>query len=169
MANKGSPFKKTGDTGSLNAKQQKLMGALLSGMTYKEAAKASGYSLHHIGNLMSGQEERFSWFLEEYKKQLEKQAKRIMEREPDRSKEALLAELEELRDTCKDGKKIDRTNWIKTIIERGKLLGYYIEKKEVTGAVQVDTPIYDFSAFSASELRQFAALEAKATRNATGA
>lgn len=145
------------------------MGALLSGMTYKEAAKATGYSLHSIGNLMSGSEPRYSWFLEEYQRRLAEQAKRIMEREPDRSKEALLAELEELRDTCKDGKKIDRTNWIKTIIERGKLLGYYIEKKEVTGAVTVDTPTYDLSEFTVEELETFAALEAKATRRSLGA
>lgn len=177
----GSPHKKTGAQGKLTPQQQKLMGALLAGKPYREAAEISGFSVQYIHNLMGGREERYKWFKDEYETRLAEQGERICEREPDRSKEALIAELEEVAGHCRDGKPIldkeggiidydrDHTNWIKTIVERGKLLGYYIDKKELSGTVQtVSGPVYDFEAFTDEELEQFAALEAKATRLPAG-
>lgn len=124
-----------------------MLAAVLAGKTYREAAEASGLSESWIKHVMK-EDSRSPKVYEEYRRRLMEQTERLTEA-ADRSKEALIEELEEIAGECRDGKPIvnkdgeivghekDFTNWIKTVVERAKLLGYYVEKKELSGKLTV--------------------------------
>src|SRR5690606_33632304 len=96
------------------------------------------------------------YFREEFLRRRESQTERLLVKKPDRSKDALLSELEELRDMCKGGlitaedggavlAALDTQVWLRTIVERGKLLGYYVERKQIDGNLTVKPdPRYDW-------------------------
>lgn len=131
----------------LSVRAEKMLAAVLAGKTHQEAAEISGLSRGYIDHALR-EDSRYPEIYAEYRRRLMEQSERLTEK-ADRSKEALIAELEEIAIVCKDGKPIvdkegeivgherDTTNWIKTVVERAKLLGYYVEKKEISGKLTV--------------------------------
>lgn len=145
----------------LPKKQQNLILELLSGKSIREASEVAGVSYDWAKQLHCNRDPKrtqafYDVLQEERRKQNERISQGIVDKavarvsEVDRSKEALLAELEEIADYCKIeipivskksgevvGYERDISNWIKTVIERGKLLGYYVDKKEHSGKFTV--------------------------------
>lgn len=131
----------------LNPKQEAALAAVLAGKTYKEAAEDAGFTEGHVKQLFRPGS-RWPEVYEEYQRRLQEQSETLSE-EADRSKDALISELEEVAEYCREGRPIlskereiigherDHANWIRTIVERGKLLGYYVDKKEINGKLTV--------------------------------
>lgn len=146
------------------------MAALLAGKTQMEAAEEAGVTAQYVSCLLSRNVEDQTGskamlkFRTEYEKRLAEQRERLMEK-ADITKESLLDELVEISRFCRADQ--DRVNWIKTISERAKLLGFYPGSKvelEHSGNVNVTAgPQYDFSRLTDKELATYETLEAKLT------
>lgn len=105
-----------------------------------DAAKEAGLSESYAQSLHAGTEKKY--FKEELDRRREDQTERILVEEPDRSKKALLKRWDEFRDACKtrkgeNGDDPDLTNWARSLIEEGKLMGHYVQKHEHSGKLTV--------------------------------
>lgn len=123
------------DKVKLTVKQQKLMSGILSGLSIVDAAKRAKLSVSYAQNLHAGTEKPY--FRAELDRRKLDQQERLLVDSPDRSKEALLRRWEEFRKACQSRKEEngalspDLTNWGRSLIEEGKLMGYYVTKAEV--------------------------------------
>ena len=124
----------------LNPKQEIALSVVLAGKTYREAAEEAGYTEDHVKQMLRPGS-RYPEVYEEYQRRLSEQSDRLKE-EAYCSKAELIAELKLIAAEAQDGKPIvrdghilgyekDLTNWIRTVIERGKLCGHYVAKSEI--------------------------------------
>lgn len=165
---KSNPHK--GEDAVLNPRQEIILSALLAGKTQIEAAEEAGVTAQYVSCLLTRETKSqngaksIQRFRKEYAKRLAEQRERLMEK-ADITKESLLDELVEISRCCKQEQ--DRGNWIKTVSERAKLLGFYPGSKvelEHSGNVNVTAgPQYDFSRLTDKELATYETLEAKLT------
>lgn len=125
----------------LNPKQEIALAAVLAGKTYREAADKAGYTEDHVKQMLSPNG-RFPEVYQEYQRRLMEHSERLDE-DAYCTKAELLRELRDIAQECRAGKPIvsrdgeivdyekDLTNWVRTVVERGKLCGHYVTKAEV--------------------------------------
>lgn len=125
----------------LNAKQELAVAARLSGKTYREASDESGLAEDHIRQLLSPGG-RHPHVYEEYARRKAEMAEALGE-DARRTLDGLLSELEEATEKAKA--LLEFPSWIRAIVERAKLLGLHIDRKQIEGSLTVTPqPRYDW-------------------------
>lgn len=125
----------------LNPKQEIVVAAVLSGKTYREAAEEAGFTEDHVKQLLRPGS-RHPEVLEEYQRRKVELGEALAV-ETRRSLEGLLSELEEATEKAK--RMLEFPSWIRAIMARAKLLGLFVDKKQIDGSITVrPAPRYDW-------------------------
>lgn len=125
----------------LNAKQELAVAARLAGKTYRDAADESGLTEDHVRQLLAPGG-RHPHVFEEYERRKAEMAEALGE-DARRTLDGLLSELEEATDEAKAV--LEFPSWIRAIVERAKLLGLSIDRKQIDGTISVrPEPKYDW-------------------------
>lgn len=130
---------------NLNAKQELAVAARLAGKTYREAADESGLTEDHVKQLLSPGG-RHPHVFEEYERRKAEMVDALGE-DARRTLDGLLVELEEATDKAKG--MLEFPSWIRAIVERAKLLGFNVDRKQIEANINANInatppPMYDW-------------------------